>query len=362
MHGKFHNGRFCLNIVINDTYHSQFAVDFGSNQPLQLLTTGCKDKYPICDNAVPYSPRIPKICPKTREANSSNTDIRIGYICNSSVNNGFINISKMCIGGIDLQPLLNGPIFFVTKVIGAKEPVHTGFSYNSPFLRYLVTQVFKSNTNQNTPMFVLDLTKPLLQFKNMPTFNYAVNWKKLEGHDGRSIVVSSIEGTNGSVNGPFHFTIDTGNDAFLSYDKTTFSSNNGIFSSQTLKFNILKDNTSNENITITFQNNHRCNKKTQQALGSSKLDKCVPYTHNVFANGFISNFLMGFYDSMPHTSSNPTGSVFFKVQPEVTRDVSITSSSTNNTLAGIEPFSGNPYAANNISRDGTTFYKSSQIF
>ena len=258
--------------------------------------------------------------------------------CNSPVNNGILSISNICVAGHDLA-IPSGPVFYVMAST-ASEPAHTGFSYDAPFLTYLIAKVFKTQSNnQNEPSFILDVTKPLLQFLNIPTFKYVVPWKTVSSHGGRSITVSSIHGDTGSAEGPFPFTIDTGDYYFLRYDS---SSNNQLtselFNSKNLAFTIPLSNGQKGSITITFKNNHRCNNKIPIFNeAETYLNTPQPYTHNVFALGFLSNFLMGFYDSVYATPAN--GNIFFKVQPEVSANVSITTNSiTNAPSMGTESF------------------------
>ena len=322
-----------MNVVLNNSYNSQFAVDFGSKEPLQLLTTGCENNYNVCKGAVPYNTSTVITCSKYNKGNSTGSDSRIGYRCEKIGDNDILDIVKMCVAGHDLTPLPQGEVVFLTEVTGANVPAHTGFSYGAPFLKYLVTQ-FGSNTSENDPSFVLDVAEARLLFKSLPVFDHFVHWDLNANHAGRSITVSHIHyGSTGSVaiEGPFLFMIDTGNDSFLTYDQTDHRLTSDVFDSEVLKFTIqvnpltglpgiLEGN--HKSITITFNNRHRFNKQSKLE-NSSSLNTASPYTHNVFALGFLSNFLVGIYDSNSDPSY-PHGRVFLGVQSAVDADVTIT--------------------------------------
>ena len=174
LRGSYDKGRLSLNVVLNDTYSSQFEVDFGSAGPLQLLTTGCADSHDACKGAVPYNTStVMQTCSRTEQYNTSGSGARIGYRCASLGDNDILDIVKMCVAGHDLTPLPRGAVTFLTEVREARVPAHTGFSYGSPFLEYLVTH-FGSNTSENNPSFVLDVAEARLLFESMPTFDHFV--------------------------------------------------------------------------------------------------------------------------------------------------------------------------------------------
>ena len=230
---------------------------------------------PSCDNVE---------CLPFNKQNSSKTDFRKGIICPSiKFDSATLKVGNKDINLQNQQNELTN-VYFVQDS-NAAVPVHTGFTYNSPFLTTLLTSF-------STTSITLDISKAQLRFNDIVDNRFSINWYQANHHAGRSIKITNINGTE--LEHHQKFLIDTGNDSFLTYDSTLIDIFKNDDISKELSFEI------ENKIKITFPANIRHNTTISPPIlnkHDTMLDESYPYSHNVLALGFLSNFILNFNDS-----------------------------------------------------------------
>jgi len=270
------------------THYLACSVDFGSTFPLQIVPHGslqntqcpssqkCTSSFNNCQKKSEIKPA--QGC--SIDWNSSCSDYVI-YSCGNLPSGAILQIGNQQSNEKykyrQFQLTKEMPVRWVKDLNFGR--ANTGFSSGAPFLNVLIEKL-----GAGISRFELNLgPTPYIDFgvniPNPSSIVCAMPFGTLEGHDGRAVTVISINGIK--LDTPTQVTLDTGNTTFITYGQDLYSK----FASLGIPNSITFEGVDGKVATWTNPKRKNWPQKPYNEIGP-------PYSHTVFALGFLSSYNM----------------------------------------------------------------------